>query len=414
MSTTQHTAHYNLPTFGDNPNDRPSWRGDFTDAMTKIDNQMYANATNITTAQNTANDAKTTAQAAQTTANAANDTAEEARSAADSNTTAISDLKKVVDSLNPTTKKMVWFGDSWSTNGNIPNAVARNIGNPTVYNFAEGGAGFSQTSSFIEQINAASASDDFDNSEIDYAVIFGGINDNDATNYNTTIALLSSTFPNAKKYFIGPQCGWSSNNYKKYITQCIVAERNPTADVIVVTNIQYWEAGFQEDFTNTQPCHPNGSGETVFANKISAILNGYSPQGNSAKISGTLNTTTCSQGQITVMMYGDGLAFVEGWFQPKQSGTIDVATFPADGVKVLPRCFSNMHIPVDIYSSPAATERNVGCFAIFSQDSSADDIEASPAGWLGKPLKLTLHGAMANTQHYIPWQLVTLKTTING
>ena len=50
MSTTQHTGHYNLPTFGDNPNDRPSWRGDFTDAMTTIDNQMYANATNITTA----------------------------------------------------------------------------------------------------------------------------------------------------------------------------------------------------------------------------------------------------------------------------------------------------------------------------------------------------------------------------
>ena len=50
MSTTQHTGHYNLPTFGDNPNDRPSWRGDFTDAMTKIDDQMYANATNITTA----------------------------------------------------------------------------------------------------------------------------------------------------------------------------------------------------------------------------------------------------------------------------------------------------------------------------------------------------------------------------
>ena len=75
MSTTQHTSHYNLPTFGDNPNDRPSWRGDFTDAMTKIDNQMYTNATNITTAQNTANDAKSAAQAAQTTATTANNTA---------------------------------------------------------------------------------------------------------------------------------------------------------------------------------------------------------------------------------------------------------------------------------------------------------------------------------------------------
>lgn len=61
MSTTQHTGHYNLPTFGDSPNDRPSWRGDFTNAMTKIDNQMYTNATNITTATAAANNATTAA-----------------------------------------------------------------------------------------------------------------------------------------------------------------------------------------------------------------------------------------------------------------------------------------------------------------------------------------------------------------
>lgn len=71
MSTTQHTGHYNLPTFGDNPNDRPSWRGDFTDAMTKIDNQMYANATNITTATAAANNATTAAQQAKKSADSA-------------------------------------------------------------------------------------------------------------------------------------------------------------------------------------------------------------------------------------------------------------------------------------------------------------------------------------------------------
>lgn len=71
MSTTHHTGHYTLPTFGDNPNDRPSWRGDFSDAMTKIDNQMYANATNITTATAAANNAKTAADAAKESADAA-------------------------------------------------------------------------------------------------------------------------------------------------------------------------------------------------------------------------------------------------------------------------------------------------------------------------------------------------------
>lgn len=76
MSTTQHTGHYNLPTFGDNPNDRPSWRGDFTDAMTKIDNQMYANATNITTATAAANNAKTAADTAKESADAATELAQ--------------------------------------------------------------------------------------------------------------------------------------------------------------------------------------------------------------------------------------------------------------------------------------------------------------------------------------------------
>lgn len=68
MSSTQHTGHYNLPTFGDNPNDRPSWRGDFTDAMTKIDNQMYTNATNTTTATAAANNARAAADEAKKSA----------------------------------------------------------------------------------------------------------------------------------------------------------------------------------------------------------------------------------------------------------------------------------------------------------------------------------------------------------
>ena len=85
MSTTQHTGHYNLPTFGDNPNDRPSWRGDFTDAMTKIDNQMYANATNITTATAAANNATKAAQQAK-------ESAENAAELAQANKTDIAEL----------------------------------------------------------------------------------------------------------------------------------------------------------------------------------------------------------------------------------------------------------------------------------------------------------------------------------
>ncbi len=95
MSTTQHTAHYNLPTFGDNPNDRPSWRGDFTDAMTTIDNQMYTNATNITTATAAANNATAAAQQAK-------ESADNAAELAQTNATGIAEQASYFNALGVT------------------------------------------------------------------------------------------------------------------------------------------------------------------------------------------------------------------------------------------------------------------------------------------------------------------------
>lgn len=97
MSTTQHTGHYNLPTFGDNPNDRPSWRGDFSDAMTKIDNQMYTNATNITTATAAANNATTAASEAKKAA-------ETAKNLAQTNKNDIADLNGYFGKLGVTSE----------------------------------------------------------------------------------------------------------------------------------------------------------------------------------------------------------------------------------------------------------------------------------------------------------------------
>jgi hypothetical protein len=61
MSSINKTPHYNLSQFGDSPDDKPSWRGDYTADMSKIDSQMYRNATDATTAASTANTAKSTA-----------------------------------------------------------------------------------------------------------------------------------------------------------------------------------------------------------------------------------------------------------------------------------------------------------------------------------------------------------------
>lgn len=64
MSSINKTPHYNLSQFGDSPNDKPSWRGDYTGDMSKIDSQLYRNEADATTATSTANTAKTTADSA--------------------------------------------------------------------------------------------------------------------------------------------------------------------------------------------------------------------------------------------------------------------------------------------------------------------------------------------------------------
>lgn len=61
MASINKTPHYNLSQFGDSPDDKPSWRGDYTADMSKIDSQMYRNETDATTAASTANTAKSTA-----------------------------------------------------------------------------------------------------------------------------------------------------------------------------------------------------------------------------------------------------------------------------------------------------------------------------------------------------------------
>lgn len=64
MSSINKTPHYNLSQFGDSPDDKPSWRGDYTGDMSRIDSQMYRNETDATTATSTANTAKNTADKA--------------------------------------------------------------------------------------------------------------------------------------------------------------------------------------------------------------------------------------------------------------------------------------------------------------------------------------------------------------
>jgi hypothetical protein len=85
MSSLNKTPHYNLSQFGDSPDDKPSWRGDYTADMSRIDAQMYRNETDITTSTAAANNANTAAAQAK-------DAADDALALAQANKADITEL----------------------------------------------------------------------------------------------------------------------------------------------------------------------------------------------------------------------------------------------------------------------------------------------------------------------------------
>ena len=81
MSSTNKTAHYNLPQFIGS--DIPTWLGDFNSAMTAIDNGINSAATSASGAATTAAQALTDAAAAASSATSAYNAAAAAQKAAD-------------------------------------------------------------------------------------------------------------------------------------------------------------------------------------------------------------------------------------------------------------------------------------------------------------------------------------------
>lgn len=95
MSSQKKTPYYNLSQFEDN--DKPTWRGDYTGDMGKIDTAMHANQLAAQNAQTTATKAQTAATKAQTTADNATTTATTAKNSADAATTAAANAKSAAD-----------------------------------------------------------------------------------------------------------------------------------------------------------------------------------------------------------------------------------------------------------------------------------------------------------------------------
>ncbi len=156
FASTNKTANYDLPQFVGT--DKPTWLGDFNEAMTDIDAGMHENATNISamasdvqtatstasqasqnvasltstvsslssdvqSATTTANNASATASSALNTANAANGKADTNASNIATNTSDISDLQTAIANLAP----VVLYSDSTGTSGTV--TLSDNVSN---------------------------------------------------------------------------------------------------------------------------------------------------------------------------------------------------------------------------------------------------------------------------------------------
>ena len=97
MSSTNHTANYNLPQFVGS--DKPTWLGDVNQAMSIIDGQMKTNANNITSASGEVTELETRVQTAEGTVSDLSTAVTTVQNQANATDGAVNSLTTTVNSL---------------------------------------------------------------------------------------------------------------------------------------------------------------------------------------------------------------------------------------------------------------------------------------------------------------------------
>lgn len=342
MASIKKTPHYNLSQFGDSAEDKPSWRGDYTSDMGKIDSQMYANATNITSATAAANDAKKAAGGAQSTADDAvtrldaldadlgsfrttttesiaglrsKDTEIEGglsvtTSTANTNKSDIAGIKANLNALHAgsttdagnlyndiqglkASGHLVIVGDSFSTQNRSQvwwERLSQYCKGLTPHCYAAGGAGFLQGSStFSRQLDTAIADVAFANEAVSYVIIYGGYNDwayNKSADevktavYDTYVKAVEN-FPKANVILCFGNIGMA-NGVEKYNTwqdwNRAVQSSLYTHGIPFVQS-DLWLVGYTDAVFESDGLHPNDIGEGIICAHMAALIMGYQTSG---------------------------------------------------------------------------------------------------------------------------------------
>lgn len=208
----------------------------------------------------------------------------------------VTQLETDVDNLQNKKSHMVVIGDSFSDQSYLSggtlwcSTVASRL-NCQLHNYAVGGTGFFVgAKTFGAQISEAAADSAFENSEVEWVFIYGGVNDfyngNMTSSATVTAEIKSvmnagvSSFPNAKVVYLGSDT-WASgfcglvtlDSGAMPICELYFARQAQlSGSSIAVLNLTCFWLGQQSLFGDND--HPNQDGHNLFAEAVLTGLNG--------------------------------------------------------------------------------------------------------------------------------------------
>lgn len=286
---------------------------------------------------------------------------------------------------------LVWIGDSWSGEdsqvsgaGLIPKYVAGAL-HMDLHNYARGASGITQggANSFGGQAKAAVQDSSVNPDSVGLVVIFGGINDRYADpnqiEINTLYATLVQHFTRAKIVCIPMQKAANGNDWGKTAGWINAYMHSSVPQVAVVSGAWYWDFANPDDFTYTNPGHPNKQGCITFASKILTALTGGNPGGIPKRIEVKLNSHATANDGVFISIIGDGTYRVYG------HTTFAAGSSAGDWLGQIPEGFyTDTGSNTNLLTPFAQYGKGVKTFATFTPD----PYREAPSAYVGRPLAI--------------------------
>lgn len=326
MGYSEETPNYHLPQYIGG--DRPSYLGDWNQAMGIVDGAMHDNALDIADNKTAVSNMKTYVD------NSVSDLTESVDNKLTVVDTKLEDVYTKSEVVSAFVSKSlggicVVAGDSISLGTGTTNpatdswcaqlAAMRNF---TLYNYAQNNAGFvaagtgTPSRTFIQQLQAAAADNSFINAAVRIVIVAGGINDNSYVSQlegatKSTLQYAKTTFPNARIVCVPVLAGSeilpnvSGGNRALHIPPII--KGSLATGVEVIEGAWTWLIGMNN--LSSDGVHPNTAGALEVAQNMNGCLeSGSYFVSRTGVVTGNENFNTA---QLTATLI-NGVVTIEG------------------------------------------------------------------------------------------------------